>query len=244
VVAIAIVASGPSLAAAHGGGGGGHFGGFGGHAGGFAGHAGGGFSAHSYGGGHFAGYGGGFAGRGYGAHFAGAAAYHGAGYGYGYGYHGGFRPWGGGYWGGYYWPRAYFGLGFAWFLPALPLYYSTYWYDGVPYYYADDAYYTWSPSDGGYVATNPPPLAAAPPVEGAPAGAAPEAGPPPGSGAGPEPAGPRIFAYPKNNQSDEQQATDRRECEQWAAGQTSGASSPDYRRAMIVCFEGRGYSAQ
>jgi hypothetical protein len=55
--------------------------------------------------------------------------------------------------------------------------------------------------------------------------------------------GPRIFAYPKNNQTEEQQATDRHECEQWAAGQT-GAGSPDYRRAMIVCFEGRGYSAQ
>jgi hypothetical protein len=56
-------------------------------------------------------------------------------------------------------------------------------------------------------------------------------------------AGPRVFAYPKNNQTEEQQATDRRECEQWAAGQASN-NPADYHRAVIVCFEGRGYSAQ
>jgi hypothetical protein len=55
--------------------------------------------------------------------------------------------------------------------------------------------------------------------------------------------------YPKNGQSDEQQSADKRECQEWAAGQTAGqagsgtASGSDYRRAMMACLEGRGYSA-
>ena len=66
--------------------------------------------------------------------------------------------WGGGYWRGGWWPRAYYGAGFAWFLPVLPLAYATYWYAGIPYYYANDLYYTWSPDYEGYVATDPPPV--------------------------------------------------------------------------------------
>ena len=55
----------------------------------------------------------------------------------------------------------------------------------------------------------------------------------------------RIFMYPKNGQSAEQQSTDRRECQQWAAQQagTDGSVAPDYQRAMMACIEGRGYSA-
>jgi hypothetical protein len=51
--------------------------------------------------------------------------------------------------------------------------------------------------------------------------------------------------YPKNGQSEEQQSIDKRECQQWAASQAGGgaASSSDYRRAMMACIEGRGYSA-
>jgi len=245
VITLSGLAAGPALADAHGGFGGHAFGG--GHGGGFGGHAAGpamgGFSAHGVGG-HFAGVAGGhgYAGFGHGYGYPqgyGNAHGYSHGYGYGYGYahgYGGYRPWGGGYWGGAYWPRAYFGLGFSWFLPALPLYYSTYWYGGVPYYYANDAYYTWSPGDGGYVATTPPPQAGG---DQAAATAA-----VPGSLAGAGPGSDRVFAYPKTGQSDEQQSTDRRECEQWAAGQATGNDAADYRRALIVCFEGRGYSAQ
>ncbi|HMK86694.1 MAG TPA: DUF4136 domain-containing protein [Steroidobacteraceae bacterium] len=50
-----------------------------------------------------------------------------------------------------------------------------------------------------------------------------------------------IFMYPKNGQSDQQQATDRRECEQWAS-QHAGGAPGDYQRAMIACVTGRGYS--
>ncbi len=50
--------------------------------------------------------------------------------------------------------------------------------------------------------------------------------------------------YPKNGQSPEQQATDKTECQQWAAQQAGqAAQNPgDYQRAMSACAEGRGYS--
>jgi hypothetical protein len=52
----------------------------------------------------------------------------------------------------------------------------------------------------------------------------------------------QIFMYPKNGQSEEQQALDKRECQQWASAQVGGAGGPDYRRAMLACLDGRGYS--
>ena len=151
--------------------------------------------------------------------------------------------WGGGYWHGGYWPRAYYGYGFSWFLPLLPIGYATYWYAGIPYYYANAVYYTWNPDFQGYTATDPPPVAD---PSGAAAGAAPAIG---GSGTGApgtvDPAGQsgQIFMYPMNGQSAEQQSVDKRQCQQWAAQQTGqGASSgSDYQRAMMACIEGRGY---
>jgi hypothetical protein len=122
----------------------------------------------------------------------------------------------------------------------LPLAYATYWYSGVPYYYANDVYYTWSPDYDGYTATDPPP------VVDSSAGADGSAAPPPGAGEAPAGAAAgQIFMYPKNGQSDEQQSTDKRECQQWAASQagSGAANSSDYRRAMMACLEGRGYSA-
>jgi hypothetical protein len=58
----------------------------------------------------------------------------------------------------------------------------------------------------------------------------------------PEGQQPQIFMYPKNGQSEQQQALDKRECQQWASAQAGGASGPDYRRAMLACLDGRGYS--
>jgi hypothetical protein len=55
----------------------------------------------------------------------------------------------------------------------------------------------------------------------------------------------QIFMYPKNGQSAERQAIDKRECQQWASGQAGGASSgADYQRAMLACLDGRGYSVK
>jgi hypothetical protein len=159
----------------------------------------------------------------------------------------------------------------------LPVAYATYYWDGVPYYYANNAYYTWSPDYSGYVATDPPPLtdpsgsagAQAPPgsadegtMQAAPEGAPPGSGTgddtPPMAGAGAAPggassgpaveAGPpgsEIYMYPKNGQTPEQQSADKQECERWASDQVGvGSNGPDYRRAMIACIEGRGYSVQ
>jgi hypothetical protein len=252
-LALILAGSAPALAQSHGGG---HSSG-GGHASG--GHFGGG--GHAAAGGHFAG----------GAHYAaaghfaggGVRGYGGAGYAHGYpaGFHGGSygRPggfyghgystgayWRGGYWHGGFWPRAYYGLGFSWFLPILPLAYATYWYGGVPYYYANDVYYTYNPSYDGYVATDPPPVAdSSAGADGAAPSAGPGAngGPPPGDGGA---AAGQIFMYPKNGQSAEQQATDKAECQQWAAQQAGqvAQNGSDYQRAMTACVEGRGYSAR
>lgn len=196
-----------------------------------------GFAGHTYAGGH--GYSTGWRG----------------GYGGWRGGYGGWRgsAWRGGYWHGGFWPRAFYGPGFAWFLPILPLAYATYWYSGIPYYYANDVYYTWDPTYDGYVATDPPPVIDS-------SGSADVGGPPPSDAgdqnsgpapqySGPGPGGPtpgQIFMYPKNGQSTEQQATDRAECQKWAseqAGQVAQNGS-DYNRAMVACVEGRGYSAR
>jgi len=270
-----LAGAGPALAQHGGGGGGGHGGGGGGGGHSFSGggHAAGG-GGHSYGGGaHFAGgahYGGGYAGGHYaggyrGGYAGGGYAGHGGYGGYaGHGYStggwrgggwggGGWRGagWRGGYWHGGFWPRAYYGYGFSWFLPILPLAYATYWYGGIPYYYADDVYYTWNPTYDGYVATDPPPVgdsSGSADVSGsgpAPSSDAGAPNPAPGPGPGGPVAG-QIFMYPKNGQSAEQQASDKAECQRWAseqAGQVAQNGS-DYNRAMVACVEGRGYSAR
>ncbi|MGO9038366.1 MAG: hypothetical protein ACLPX1_06035 [Steroidobacteraceae bacterium] len=229
---------------------GGHTGGFG-HAAYGGGYSRGGVAAHAYAG---SAYGGGM--RGYGAagggyhsqsygRNSGYVGYHGgyAGYHGGYGGYHGYSTgayWGGGYWHGGYWPRAYYGYGFSWFLPLLPIGYATYWYGGIPYYYANDVYYTWNPDYQGYTATDPPPVAD-------PSGAAAEVAPATGGpGAGAQGTAGQIFMYPMNGQSPEQQSIDRQQCQQWAAQQTGqgAASGSDYQRAVMACIEGRGYSAQ
>jgi len=173
-------------------------------------------------------------------------------YGPGYGYH---AYWAGGYWGGYYWPRAYYGWAFPWFFATLPLGYSAYWWGGIPYYYVNSVYYVWDADANGYVVTDPPP------VSGGGAGAdtsADYSAAGPAGDTGSAPAGSAaddVYMYPANGQSPQQQSTDRYECHKWAQDQTgfdptqpsggSGSASPDdYRRAMIACLNGRGYSTQ
>lgn len=241
----------------HGGGGGahfsgGHFSGGGGHYSG--GHFSGGHYAGYYGGAHYAGHGAFAGGYAAGAHYAGARGYSagvrggtslaatgrfagGRVYFPGRGYYPG-RYWGGGYWNGVFWPHCYFYPGFAWFLPFLPFGYATFWWGGLPYYYVNDLYYTYSPADNGYVVTEPPPAA------GGDQGGAAVA---PASGAG------DVYVYPRNGQSDQQTANDRYECHSWAVGQTGfdptragqqSGNPDDYRRAMVSCLDARGYSAR
>jgi hypothetical protein len=148
------------------------------------------------------------------------------------------RHWGGGYWHGVFWPHCYFYPGFAWYLPFLPFGYATFWWGGMPYYYVNDLYYTYSPADSGYVVTEPPP---------ATGGDASGAAVAPANGAG------DVYVYPRNGQSDQQLANDRYECHSWAVGQTGfdptrggeqSGNPDDYRRAMVSCLDARGYSAR
>jgi hypothetical protein len=171
----------------------------------------------------------------------GAAVGHGGGGHYG-GYRGGYgyrgSGWRGGYWrGGYgfYGPWAWGGLGLGLYFATLPLYYSTLWWDGMPYYYADNTYYRWNGAVNQYETVAPP------------------------SGidnqAAESQAVSDLIAYPKNGQSQEQLGTDKYECHRWAATQTgfdptqpaggTGAGRrSDYFRAQAACLEGRGYSVK
>jgi hypothetical protein len=183
---------------------------------------GGGGRAGAYGGGYRGGYGGYRGGYGY------------RGYG-GYGWRGGWGPWGWG-WGG---------LGLGLYFATLPYYYSTYWWGGVPYYYADNTYYRWDGSAGQYL-TVAPPAGLANQADGqSTAPGQPGAGQPPMS---------ELMVYPKNGQTQEQVGKDKYECHKWASGQTgfdptqAGGTAPnrrsDYMRAQAACLEGRGYSVK
>ncbi len=121
------------------------------------------------------------------------------------------------------------------FIPFLPPYYATVWFGGRPYYYANEVYYTHR--GDGYVVVEPPQgdiSQAPPPID-------------------------QLFIYPRHNQSDQQQATDRYECHRWAVSQTGfdptllqggvpedpkGQKRADYQRAMSACLEGRGYTVK
>lgn len=198
------------------------------------GHGGGGHGGGGYGG---AGHGGGA--RGYSGNYGGRMGAYGGRYG---GLRGGYGYYGGGGWGL---------LGYGLFFGALPLYYSTLWWNNVPYYYADANYYAWNAAAGEYETVRPPPE-----VE---------------SQAGPqEPTAADLFVYPKNDQNADQQARDRYECHRWAtdqsgfdptqpggvpaavsgpeAGSSAAATAPttrqNYLRAQTACLEARGYSVK
>jgi hypothetical protein len=111
------------------------------------------------------------------------------------------------------------------------------WADGVPYYYADDNYYQWDSNVGQYETVNPPAEVQRQAAMQSP----------------------NLITYPKNGQSEAQQATDKSECRTWAAAQsgfdptqtatqeaTTGPTSKraDYMRAQAACLDGRGYSVR
>jgi len=123
-------------------------------------------------------------------------------------------------------------------VPILPPFYTTIWVGAIPYYYADGVYYTWQPEYRSYVVTEPPPAS-----DISENGTTSE----------------QLFIYPKQGQSEAQQAKDRYECHSWAVSQTGydptqpGGNVPvaehtskraEYFRAMKACLEARGYSVQ
>ncbi len=126
------------------------------------------------------------------------------------------------------------------FVPVLPPFYSTVWWSGVPYYYADDTYYEWNTGVNEYEVVDPP--------TGIESG-----------GTTVAPSTDTVFIYPKNGQSTEQQSRDRYECHRFAVLQTgydptaSGGGVPadtaagkrsDYLRAQAACLDARGYSVK
>ena len=128
------------------------------------------------------------------------------------------------------------------FVPVLPPFYTTVWIAGFPYYYANDTYYVWDQAQSGYEVV-------APPND---QGASTQIPMPP------PPQGDQLYIYPQGGQSPEQQAFDKYECHKWASWQTGfdptqpNAMAPeqlansraDYKRAMVACLQGRGYSAR
>ena len=87
------------------------------------------------------------------------------------------------------------------FVPWLPTYFTTVWWNGIPYYYANDTYYVWDEDRNEYEVVAP--------TDGFDQSATTRA-----------PASNQLFVYPKNGQSAAQQANDRYECHRWAVGQT------------------------
>jgi len=143
-----------------------------------------------------------------------------------------YRHGGGGFWhgswGGY--GRVYSGL---------PLLATVLTIGAVTYWVADGVYYRAAPA-GGYV------------VVPAPADA------PPAATTAPQAGDARLFIYPRQSQSAEQQASDEYACHRWAAeqsgfdpvaaGSAGAAAAPsqraDYRRAQAACLDGRGYTVR
>jgi hypothetical protein len=127
------------------------------------------------------------------------------------------------------------------FLPLLPPSYTTVWWGGTPYDYANDSYYVWDAGRNEYQVVAPP--------------AGLEA-----AGTTPAPVVPgasdQLFVYPGQGQSPQQQASDRTECHQWAAAEggydpiaPDAAAQPRdkrsaYFRAMAACLVARGYSVK
>jgi hypothetical protein len=123
------------------------------------------------------------------------------------------------------------------FVSVLPPFFTTVLLGGVPYYYANDAYYSLNGDQNEYEVVAPP------------------AGIDSASTGQPAPDG-QLFVYPKNGATSAQQASDRYECDISAADNTGfdptqedGGVSPDaapakqadYFRAETACLQVRGY---
>lgn len=192
------------------------------------------------------GHGGGGGGGGHGGGSHGGGGHYGGRYG---GRYGGWR-------GGYGYGGFYGGWGYGLFFASLPWYYDTYWWNGVPYYYADDVYYQWN-GDAAEYQTVQPPAGLVDQVKTQ------------------TPAARELFMYPKAGQTTEQQAHDRAECHLWAVTEAgfdptsppnpsanpsanplpnasanastssdSASKRTDYLRADRACLEGRNYSVE
>lgn len=127
-------------------------------------------------------------------------------------------------------PIGYFGY---------PSYYATIWVGGVPYYYdANGVYY--APTSEGYVVVNPP---AGIVTQFQPRGSL-------------QSSSNKIFVYPRQGQSEQQQTIDQDACRRFAVSQTDydptlppsgnpdARKRADYQRVMATCLDERGYAVK
>ena len=126
------------------------------------------------------------------------------------------------------------------FVSVLPPFYTTVWFGGAPYYYADDTYYQWDRERQEYQVAEPP----------AGFGSARTAQPPPSDS---------TFVYPRYAPSSEQQASDRYACVHSAVEQTgydptqpsdgvppevTASKRADYLSIEAACLDASGYSVK
>ena len=126
------------------------------------------------------------------------------------------------------------------YFASIPSYCKLVYWDGAPYYYADDLYYEWSATAGGYQQVQPP------------AGLAEKINS--------QAADTQLFVFPNGDQTSEQLERDRAVCHRWAVQQVdfdpnaaapnTKASNPsdlkraDYLHADAACLEARDYSVE
>jgi hypothetical protein len=124
------------------------------------------------------------------------------------------------------------GIPFGLFVGTLPGLYSSFWYGGTRYFYADHVYYEYEPMRRGYV------------VVRSPYGDDDEE-------YSDDAEGDDLYIYPARGQSEQQQADDRYACHRWAAQEShydplddefDAQLRKDYQRAMTACLTGRGYT--
>lgn len=127
------------------------------------------------------------------------------------------------------------GAPYGLFVSFLPSYYSSFWFGGTRYFYADDTYYLYEPEQHGYVVTRSPYASERDDEESS------------------MPVDDDLYIYPSKGQSEQQQADDKYDCHRWAAKETGydpidSNSDTDqragYLRAMTACLTGRGYSVK
>jgi hypothetical protein len=172
------------------------------------------------------------------------AGFHSSGSGHGHGHHRG--AWhgdrgfsGGGNRGGDH--RGWSVPGHGFFFASIPSYCRLVYWEGMPYYYADDVYYEWNGTAGAYREVQPP------------AGLAEEIGVQ-------APMVTELFVFPNGDQTGEQLERDREACRGLAVEQAgfdpkaappptkasdpSAAKRADYLRADAACLEARDYSVE
>jgi hypothetical protein len=120
--------------------------------------------------------------------------------------------------------------GHGFYFASIPSYCKRVYWNGVPYFYADDVYYEWSGTAGAYEQVQPPAGLAESINKQAPALR-------------------DLFVFPNGDQTIEQLERDREECHQWAADQVGldpkvAAKRADYLRADGACLEARDYSVE